>query len=181
MDGTELNLGARYDAAPSVDAFIAAATVNQPLWETHRRRRGVAEDLVARGRPFAGWRLLAIAEDWCGDAVNSLPVIANWADAAGLGMRVLRRDEHLDVMDRFLTDGARAVPIVLFLDPSGAVRGSWGPRPADLQAWLQGPGRGVEKTERYRHLRTWYARDHGRTTLSELLRALEGAAVGVAA
>lgn len=180
MFDAPLNLEARYAAAPALDAFIAHATVNQPLWETQRRRT-VADDLVSRGRAFAGWRLLAIAEDWCGDAVHSVPAIATWADAAGLGLRILRRDEHLDVMDRFLTDGARAIPVVLLLDPHGVVRGRWGPRPAELQAWVAGPGRTLDKAERHRHVRTWYARDHGRTTLTEVLAALEAAAVGIAA
>lgn len=176
-----LNLEARYAAAPSLDEFIASASVNQPLWETHRRRVVPGADLVARGRALARWRLLILLEDWCGDAVHSVPAIVNWADAAGLGARVLRRDEHLDVMDRFLTDGGRAIPVVLLLDPSGTVRGSWGPRPSGLQAWIAGPGRSFEKAERHRHVRTWYARDHGRTTLDELMVVLEEAALATAA
>ena len=40
-------------------------------------------------------RLLVIAEDWCGDASSTVPVVARFADAVpGMELRVLRRDQH---------------------------------------------------------------------------------------
>jgi hypothetical protein len=39
-----------------------------------------------------------------------------------------------------------------------------------------GPGRALDKEARYREVRSWYARDGGRTTLEEIVAALERAA-----
>ena len=62
-------------------------------------------------------------------------------------------------MDDHLTGGtARSIPIVIVLDASGGERAWWGPRPADLQAWFTGDdAQALEKDDRYRELRKWYA------------------------
>jgi hypothetical protein len=36
-----------------------------------------------------------------------------------------------------------------------------------------GPGQALEKDARYREIRSWYARDKGRTTLEEVVGMLE--------
>ena len=71
-------------------------------------------------------------------------------------------------MDRYLTGGARAVPIVIALDANYKELGHWGPRPAQLQAWVLA---NLDKpsTERYKHARRWYAKDRGESTLREVL------------
>jgi hypothetical protein len=77
-------------------------------------------------------------------------------------------------MDKHLTNGkSRSIPVVIFLDASFEERGWWGPRPESLQAWAMNEGIALPKDERYKALRTWYARDRGHTTLDEILTALE--------
>jgi hypothetical protein len=66
------------------------------------------------------------------------------------------------------------------LDEDFEERGWWGPRPSELQAWVLGDGQAMEKAERYRHVRTWYARDRGRTTAGEVLAVIERAAEALA-
>ena len=41
---------------------------------------------------------------------------------------------------------------------------------------MLGPGQALEKGERYRQVRTWYARDRGRATIDEVLTVIERAA-----
>jgi hypothetical protein len=65
------------------------------------------------------------------------------------------------------------VPVLV---EAGRVRGSWGPRPSELQRWFLTEGVTLEKDVRYRHMRTWYARDRGRSTVDEVLALVEGAA-----
>jgi len=94
-------------------------------------------------------------------------------------LRVLDRDDHLDLMDAHLTNGrARSIPVVILLDASGAERAWWGPRPSDLQAWFEGAGQEVEKEARYRELRKWYARDRGASTVREVVEMIERAGGG---
>jgi hypothetical protein len=94
----------------------------------------------------------------------------------GFDLRVLERDKNPDLMDAYLTNGSRSIPIVIAYDADFRALGSWGPRPSELQEWAMTIGRTLEKDERYRHIRTWYARDRGRSTMDEVLRVIERAA-----
>jgi Thioredoxin len=148
------------------------------LWEGVYRRAGIPDWALERGRALAPLRLLVIAEDWCGDAVNTVPVLAAWADAvAGLELRILKRDSYPRVMDTYLTNGTRSIPIAIGLDSSFHELGHWGPRPAELQGWVLA-NRGVLPKDRlYPETRRWYARDHGESTLREVIEAISGRAV----
>jgi hypothetical protein len=117
-------------------------------------------------------KLLVIAEDWCGDASNTVPVVAKLADSApGIELRVIPRDQYPEVMDQYLTNGARSIPIVIALDSSYQEIGHWGPRPTELQAWVMANRGTMPKAELYPQVRKWYARDRGETTLREVLEA----------
>ncbi|WP_188206985.1 thioredoxin family protein [Alkalibacillus aidingensis] len=76
---------------------------------------------------------LVITEDWCGDAMMINPVIRRLAEPANIDMRVVLRDEDTDLIDRHLTNGGRAIPIILVLNESGELVGKWGPRAPEVQ------------------------------------------------
>ena len=78
-------------------------------------------------------KILAITEDWCGDAMLNNPIMLKMAEAAGAEMRAAYRDEDTDLIDRHLTNGGRAIPIYLFLNEDGELVGKWGPRAPELQ------------------------------------------------
>ena len=78
---------------------------------------------------------LVLTEGWCGDAAQVLPVLQKVDDAvANVELRVLYRDENLELMDQFLTNGGRSIPKVIVIDKETLeVKGSWGPRPEPAQ------------------------------------------------
>jgi hypothetical protein len=78
-------------------------------------------------------RCFILASDWCGDVVRNVPVVFRLLEAADIPTEVLIMEEHLDVMDQFLTMGGRAIPKVIFTDTGGHVLGDWGPRPEHVQ------------------------------------------------
>ena len=174
----------RWDSAPTLDEFIERAEVNQDLWRSLRKRGRVPADVTERlqGLPESRY-LLVLLEDWCGDAVNTIPVLAQLADETPpLELRVLRRDENLDLMDAHLSGTARAIPVVIVLDEQFEELAWWGTRPAELQRWVSSPeAQRLTKEDRYREVRRWYARDHGRTTLAEITDLLERTAAAEAA
>ena len=174
----ENRLRERYLAAPDFPAMLASAQKNAELWAAVWRRAEVGEEYLHRLAKLHGaWHLLVLSEDWCGDAVNIVPVVAKLAElSTNADLRVLARDENLDLMDAHLTGTARSIPVVIALDADFRERGWWSPRPTELQEWVMGAGQSLEKTERYREIRRWYARDRGRTTLEEVLSMLERAA-----
>lgn len=154
--------------------FVDEAEKNQQLWEgVYRTARIPDWALVAACADGDGVRLLVLAEDWCGDASNTVPVLAKLGDQADcLEMRMLKRDEHPDVMNRYLTNGSRSIPIVIALDREFNELGHWGPRPSELQQWVMDNKASVPKSELYPQVRRWYAKDRGETTLREVLAVL---------
>lgn len=172
---------ARFENAPRFAEFLEHAQQNTALWRDAYRLARVPDDVVERARALPGrWHLLVLVEDWCGDAVNTVPYLARLSELVpGLALRVLGRDENPDLMDAHLAPGgARAIPVVIVYDAGFAEVGWWGSRPGPLQEWVTREGMRLEKPERYRHVRTWYARDRGRTTLDEVLTLLERSAAG---
>lgn len=147
------------------------------LWRSVWARSAVAPEALARGAAAGGpWRLLVISEDWCGDASNTVPVMARLARGLpNLEMRVVKRDEHPALMAAFLTAGARSIPLAVLLRADFSVAGRWGPRPPELQAWVLAERvRGtLSKAETYREIRRWYARDRGASTVEGLLQVME--------
>jgi hypothetical protein len=147
------------------------------LWDGVYRKAASPEWAVERALELGGsWNLLVLSEDWCGDASNTVPILARFAEAVpGIELRVLRRNENPELMDRYLTNGSRSIPLAIVLDEAYEPVGRWGPRPAELQEFVLSEKRaGVrDKAEIYKDARRWYARDRGDTTLRELLEVLE--------
>jgi len=152
--------------------FVAASTEHRGLWEGLYRLARLPEGVAGLSFADRPLKLLALAEDWCGDASNTLPIVARLAEAvSGLELRVLRRDENPAVMDEYLTGTARAIPIVIGLDAGFHEIGHWGPRPQMLQDWVLANRMRVPKAELYPQVRRWYAKDRGASTVREVLEA----------
>jgi Thioredoxin len=162
-----------WESGLTFDAFVASCKAEHcGLWQGVYRLARVPE--WARNAMPAGAqrKLLVIAEDWCGDASNTVPVVAKLADSVpGLELRIILRDANPEVMDRYLTNGARSIPVVIALDENFQELGHWGPRPSELQSWVMANRATMPKAELYPKVRTWYARDRGETTLREVLAA----------
>lgn len=146
----------------------------QRLERTWRPSPELAAAVAAITVPQA-W--LVISEPWCGDSAQCLPCLMVAARAnPNLRLRVLARDDHLSVMDRFLTRGTRSIPILVALDASGAEIFRWGPRPAAAQAVVDAArSEGLDKKAMLERLHLFYGRDRGQALdaeLTALLRAL---------
>jgi hypothetical protein len=124
------------------EAMVHYAQLN--LQRMHRLEKtievlpAVATQLLSVNRPQV-W--LVLTEGWCGDAAQSLPVIHALAELNSLiSLRLLLRDENLELMDRYLTNGvSRSIPKLIAADAAtGEVLFTWGPRPAALQESFEG-------------------------------------------
>jgi len=171
---TSLDFATLWSTALDYETFVAESSKNRGLWEgvyrTARIPQWAIDEARERGKHA---RLLALVEDWCGDASNTVPLLAKLGHLAScLELRVLRRDEHPEVMDCYLTNGTRSIPIVIALDRDFHPLGHWGPRPHELQAWFLAHRDTMTSAERYPEMRKWYARDRGESTLREVLELL---------
>jgi hypothetical protein len=177
-----LDFKALWNQALTFDSFVTSCKAEHcGLWQGIYNVARIPAWAAAAVPPAAGLKLLVIAEDWCGDASNTVPIVAKLADMSpGLELRVIQRDENPEVMDRYLTNGARSIPIVIALDDDFREIGHWGPRPRELQAWVMANRATTPKAELYPQVRKWYARDRGETTLREVLEAAGLSVVKVA-
>lgn len=161
----------RYEAAPRFPAYLETVTKYQELWHGMYRTAVVPPGTVDRlSRASGEMQLLVLSEDWCSDCFSVVPLIARLAEDAGIELRVLPRDANLDLMDAHLSSGTRSIPVVMVLDADYRVQAWWGPRPAPLQRWYRNE---PPSPERSRRKRAWYARDRGRTVISEVLETVE--------
>jgi hypothetical protein len=167
----DLDFRALWEEALDYETYVEQSQKNRALWTGVYRTARIpdwAYETACEHGP--GLRLLILAEDWCGDASNTVPVLARMGhEARCLDAKILRRDEYPQVMDRYLTNGSRSIPIVIVLGPDFEECGHWGPRPAELQQWVIDNKDRIAPDERYKEVRRWYARDRGVTTLREVL------------
>lgn len=165
----------RFYAGSTFDELIARRKDNAALWASIYNRAAIDPDAAARIRAIEHRvHLLVLNEDWCGDSVNILPYVARLTEATDhLEMRILGRDTNRDLMDAHLTGNSRSIPIVIVYDADFREKGWWGPRPGPLQRWVIAEGLALPKPDRYPLVRAWYARDKGRTTISEILSIIE--------
>jgi hypothetical protein len=162
-----------WEEALPFDAFVAACKAEYcGLWEGIYKLARIPDWATAAVPSGTRRKLLVIAEDWCGDASNTVPIVARLADKVpGFELRILMRDKYPQVMDQYLTNGSRSIPIVIALNDEFEEVGHWGPRPSELQAWVMASRSTLPKSELYPQIRKWYARDRGETTLREVLEA----------
>ncbi len=121
---------------------------------------------------------LVITEAWCGDAGQAIPAIQKMADESGkIQTRYILRDEHPEIMDRFLTNGrSRSVPKLICLDSKSLeVLGTWGPRPQEAQQLFYDLNNRADVTFRVaaEALHKWYAEDHTESIQKEFLQLLD--------
>jgi hypothetical protein len=81
-----------------------------------------------------GLKVIVLSEDWCGDAMLNNPVLLHIAEEANIEVRFVLRDQNLELMDQYLTNGtARSIPIYIFIDQKGEEKAVWGPRAEAIQ------------------------------------------------
>jgi hypothetical protein len=137
----------------------------------------VQEQMVSIDTPQI-W--LVLTEGWCGDAAHSLPVMQALAGLnPRISLRLLLRDENLELMDRYLTNGvSRSIPKLIALDPeTGQELFTWGPRPAALQETFQGMrSEGLPFDVIKEELQRWYNKDKTAAVQQELAGLAAGTA-----
>ncbi len=128
------------------------------------------------------WYWVVLVEGWCGDVAQNLPAIARLAEESPkVELKLILRDQNLDIMDRYLTNGGRSIPVLICLRAKDLQElGSWGPRPAPVQKMvmeLKDEKEGaVDKKklvdEYHEKMHKWYAEDKSNTIQEELLEKI---------
>ena len=112
----------RYSQGMTYDQYMDTVKVNKARIEEYYANVSLDSEQTARLQELASQengpaRMMVIGEDWCGDVVRELPVLARVAEAAGLELRIFPRDENHDIMNEFLKEGLyMSIPVAVFYD-----------------------------------------------------------------
>lgn len=118
---------------------------------------------------------LVLTEFWCGDAAQINPALNKIAEASNgkINLQFLYRDDHVALMDAFLTNGSRSIPKLICLNQNMEVVYTWGPRPAEAQDLVLSLKANPETKDIYAEkLHVWYARNRSQAIQNEILSLL---------
>lgn len=101
--------------------------------------------------------VLVITEDWCGDALYNVPVLAKLVEGLpNVEMRVFLRDQNRDLMDQYLNQGLyRSIPVVGFFDDNMKEVARFIERPPKVTEVIEQKMLEVRRTLRAEHLEEW--------------------------
>ncbi|MDX2306126.1 MAG: thioredoxin family protein [Microscillaceae bacterium] len=123
------------------------------------------------GKVQEKWIWLIITEGWCGDAAHNIPIIVKMAALnPNIELKFILRDENLEVMDAYLTDGGRSIPKLIALN-AGTLEelGTWGPRPESIQElvkeYKKNPQESYSKFSE--KVQLWYSKDKAQSIQRE--------------
>lgn len=99
--------------------------------------------------------ITALAEDWCGDAVVNLPLVARLAaEVPGIDLRLFVRSDNPDLEGAYAADDIVSIPVLSFFNAGWCEVGRWVERP----------------TAAHRRIEDWKATHPGAETLRQSSR-----------
>ena len=121
---------------------------------------------------------LVIAEGWCGDAAQILPIFNKMSEVSDhIDFKIVFRDDNEALMNLFLTNGSKSIPKLIILDKNALdVIADWGPRPKGAIDLVQNykDKFGVIDDTIKAELQMWYLHDKGLSTQKEIMELLKG-------
>lgn len=72
-------------------------------------------------------RVLIIAQEFCGHCMLDVPIMFRLAEETNMPVSLFVRDDNLELMDQYLTNEKRVIPIFVFINDAGEEVAKWGP------------------------------------------------------
>ena len=179
----------RFAAGFTYADYMAQVKVNKARMEDfYANFQVTAENAAAlqalAAHPAGPAKMLVLGEDWCGDVVRGLPVLARMTEAAGWELRIFPRDQHHDIMNEFLKDGQwMSIPTAVFYTADHRYICHWIERPqvaeretAEIEAAIRAENPEISDPDfgRERRARTAArAADWQEATVTELIARLQ--------
>ncbi|TDM00679.1 thioredoxin family protein [Macrococcus carouselicus] len=133
-----LSLKEYFENALSAEDYKAQMQVNKEEMQQIYDQFEAPEDQRIDEVKKRKLRVIAISEDWCGDAMMNNAILLKFAEKADMEVRFVLRDSHLDLIDQYLTNGtSRSIPIYVFIDENFEEQAVWGPRAEEVQAFIE--------------------------------------------
>ena len=91
-----------------------------------------------------------------------------------ISLSLILRDENLEVMNQFLTNGSMSIPKLIAIDEEEVVVSTWGPRSINATKLVEAykAEHGKLSPEFKQDLQVFYNKDKGQSVLEDLLQLL---------
>lgn len=132
----------RFAQAPTYQQYVAQIEKNVDEFKDNYEHTSVPAAYAQRlkavaAKPNGPKNVIVLGEDWCPDVYRGLPILQRVAEAAGIELKILPRDQNLDIADQYLNKGEfRSVPTVVFLTDNLDQLLVWIERPEAVTAEL---------------------------------------------
>jgi len=155
------------------EAFLGYMRLGISRMKRGMRQIEVSENLIAALNTTNITNWLVISEGWCGDAGNILPLFEKCREL-NLNLSIILRDTHPEIMDQYLTNGSRSIPMLIGFDNDFNEKFVWGPRPAYAQNMAMEHKSNPQTSQHdfYVRLQQWYTSDKSDTIQKELVELL---------
>lgn len=129
----------RFAEATPFDQYVERMQTNKEKMLQYVEEVEISPEDLAWWRSRGKLNVYVLTFDGCGDALYNIPVMAKIAKLCpNVDLRVVQRDENLDVMDHYLNQGIyRSVPTFIFLDESFQEIGNLKERPESMTLALE--------------------------------------------
>ncbi len=174
-----MNLIKYFEKGIEISTFEDKLGDNKRIHELHYKKFNPDTAEQSAIKNLLPMKIVVITEPWCGDSLASLPVLKKMGEINGKWeIKILHRDENIDLIDQFLTNGGRAIPIFLFLDDDGNLISKWGPRIETTRKIFENNREKIkngiiEHSEVILMIRKFYSVDRGKEIFKELLNELK--------
>jgi Thioredoxin len=168
-----VDYGAIFEQGIPYEAFLKEVRARRDEWrEISSRPWAIKYDINTRR--YVPQRLLIVTEDWCSDSVQTVPYISVAVkNHPGVTIRIVNSTVGRPIMEAHRTpDDRAATPTVVALDEHNQFLGAWVERPAELQALVLEQQKVRMRREVTEIKTTWYEKDAGRSTVSEVMALL---------
>ena len=158
------------------EALFDYSLLNDKRMDRLDKTLKVSEDtLNSLNQLNENFTFLVIAEGWCGDAAQIVPILNKIAESSShIDLKIVLRNENEELMNQFLTNGSKSIPKTLIIDKNNKVINSWGPRPSIATRMVMDykEKTGVLDAEFKKDLQIWYNKDKGNNTQKDLIELL---------
>ncbi|NOX89216.1 MAG: thioredoxin family protein [Calditrichaeota bacterium] len=120
-----MNLSDDFNNALTIDEYVPLLGNQKYLHDLHYKRADTADADFSAELPRL--RILVITEPWCADSLTVLPRLIKLFENNSVEFRIALRDQNPELMNKFLTDGKKAIPIFIILDDEGNFLGRFKP------------------------------------------------------
>lgn len=147
----------RFQAATTFDEYVDRMKVNKEPMQKFADEVQISPEDIKWWRNQGKLNVYVLTYDGCGDALYNIPVMAKIAkQCPNVDLRVVQRDENLDVMDQYKNQGLyRSVPTFIVMDESMAEIGNLKERAESMSQVIEAEMLKVRRGLREQNKEAW--------------------------